>query len=212
MKHILIATLLLSLSGMRLIRAEEASSSSTLVWCGLDYSMVKMIGTADFRDPDKIFPGFLVEWNSLFMKEMLPELEKIAGAVQSDLGGVQARNAQASPNQIQREDGTRDEEVTPTHITEDNITSAVRSYSLKTDKGLGLVFIMDRLVKAQAKAQSTGCLYVVFFDVGSRKVVLSQRLCEPAGGAGFRNYWFKPIKSVVKNKLHKMYRDATAKH
>jgi hypothetical protein len=93
-------------------------------------------------------------------------------------------------------------------LTEDNIASAVRSYSLKADKGLGLVFIMDRLVKAQ----QTGCLYVVFFDIASRKVVSSERVCADAGGAGFRNYWFKPIKNVVQKKLPKMYRDATSKH
>ena len=72
--------------------------------------------------------------------------------------------------------------------------------------GIGLVFIMDRLVKAQ----QMGCLYVVFFDVSTRKVVLSERIVTAAGGAGFRNFWFKPIKTAVAG-LPKQYKQVTAK-
>jgi len=79
-------------------------------------------------------------------------------------------------------------------------------YKLTKDKGLGLVFIMDRLVKAQ----QTGCLYVVFFDIASRKVVRSERVCADAGGIGFRNYWFKPIKVAVE-KLPKTYKQVASK-
>lgn len=188
-----------------LTRAQENATADTLVWCGLDYSMVKLIGTADFKQPGQIFPGALEQWNALFMKEMLPQLEAMATSVGSDLGAVQARNEKASAQQIEREDGTRDEKVTPTHITEANIASIVSSYKMKHDKGLGLVFIMDRLVKAQ----ETGCLYVVFFDVATRKVVRTERVCAKAGGMGFRNYWFSPIKTAIKN-LPKTYKQIKA--
>jgi hypothetical protein len=200
MKRLLMAGLLFHLAGLAVGRA-EAAPSGPLVWCGLDYSKVKMIGTLDFRQPDQIFPGMLSTWNGLFMKEMMPHLESMAKSVVSDLEAVQARNDKAGPDQIQRQDGTSDEMVKPTHITDADIAEAVRGYKLKHDQGLGLVFIMDRLVKNQA----TGCLYVVFFDVASRKVLHSERLCEKAGGAGFRNYWFKPVKVAVE-KLPKMYR------
>jgi len=177
-----------------------------LVWCGLDYSKVRMIGTADFRQPDRIFPDMLVAWNGLFMKEMLPELESMAKSVGSDLKAVTDLNAKAGPSQIERKDGTREEKVKPTHITEADIASAVRAYELKHDRGLGLVFIMDRLVKAQ----QTGCMHVVFFDIATRKVVLSERVCGEAGGMGFRNYWFRPVKETVR-KLPKMYRQIQPK-
>jgi len=204
MKRILIAMMLLSLAGA-VSRAEDTASSDALVWCGLDYSMVKMIGTGDFREPDKIFPGMLAEWNALFMKEMIPQLEKMAMSVKSDLGAVTAGNEKASPKQIEREDGTTDEMVKPTHITEADIARIVKAYKMKNESGVGLVFIMDRLVKAQ----ETGCLYVVFFDVATRKVVHTERVCAKAGGIGFRNYWFSPIKTAVKN-LPKTYKQIKA--
>src|SRR6266702_5260384 len=169
LKRALIAVLLAGLGGGGALPAEESSSSDALVWCGLDYSSVKMIGTLDFRQPDQIFPGMLLAWNGLFMNEMLPQLEKMAKSVRTDLKAVEANNAKATATQIQREDGTRDEMVAPTHITQVDIANIVRAYELKNDKGLGLVFIMDRLVKAQ----ETVCLYVVFFYIASRKVVFS---------------------------------------
>jgi len=91
----------------------------------------------------------------------------------------------------------------PSDSTPAELEKQVASYKLTKTSGLGLVFIMDRLVKAQ----ETGCLYVVFFDVSSRKVLLSERVCEKTGGIGFRNYWFRPIKTVIDSKkLARMYK------
>jgi hypothetical protein len=205
MKRILIALVMLSLSSARVTRAAEAGSPDTLVWCGLDYSMVKMIGILDFRQPDKIFPSMPTEWNALFVKEMFPRLETMAKSVRTDLKAVADRNDTASARQIEHEDGTAEEKVKPSHITEANIADTVKAYKLETTQGLGLVFIMDRLVKAQ----DTGCMYVVFFDVASRNVLHSERVCAVAGGGGFRNYWFRPVKEVVK-KLPKMYKKVKA--
>jgi hypothetical protein len=131
---------------------------------------------------------------------MLPELEKMSPSIGSDMGAVGAANDKASAKQIEREDGTREEKVNLSHLKEKDIASIIKSYKLKHDKGLGLVFIMDRLVKVQ----EMGCLYVVFFDVSSRKVLKCERLSEKAFGFGFRNYWFRPVKEAVR-KLPPMY-------
>jgi hypothetical protein len=205
MKRILAAVMVLGLTGAAALAAPEAGSTEPLVWCGIDYSMVKMIGALDFRQPEKIFPAMPAEWNALFMKEVLPKLESMAKSVRTDIKAVADRNDTAGAKQIEHEDGTADEKVKPSHITEENIAEAVRSYKLKMDQGLGLVFVMDRMVKAQ----ETACMYVVFFDVASRKVLHSERLCERAGGIGFRNYWFRPIKSVV-DKLPRIYKNVKA--
>ena len=204
MKRILIALSLFTLVAVGVSRAQDATPD-TLVWCGLDYSKVKMIGTADFTQPQQIFPGMLVAWNGLFMKEMVPNLEKMAGSVQPDLNAVEPNNEKATASQIEREDGTAEEKVKPSHITEADIAKMVKDYDLKNKQGLGLVFIMDRLVKAQ----EMGCMYVVYFDVASRKVVRSDRVVAKAGGIGFRNFWFNPVKTAVKD-LPKTYKQVKA--
>jgi hypothetical protein len=203
---------LLALTGVAAVRAGTTIIAGgevrpdTLVWCGLDYSKVKMIGTEDFRHPENIFPEMLIEWNGLFIKEQLSKLEMLDATVQSDMDAIIARNAKASASQIERKDGTHSEMVDASDLTTSDLAKTVRSYKLKHGKGLGLVFIMDRLVKAQ----ETGCIYVVFFDIDSRRVLYSERLCEKAGGFGFRNYWFSPVKSAVR-KLPGMYQQAKLK-
>src|SRR3954468_15761771 len=114
MKRALMTMVLFGLVSASVVRAQESAGPDTLVWCGLDYSKTKMIGTTDFAQPSQIFPGMLMAWNALFMKEMMPELEKMAKSVRTDLAAVEASNEKASEKQIQREDGTREEMVTPT--------------------------------------------------------------------------------------------------
>jgi hypothetical protein len=200
MKRALTAMVLLGLITAGSVRAQVTDNPDALIWCGLDYSRVKLIGSEGFNQPGEIFPGMLVAWNGLFMKEMLPELEKISSSLGSDLSAIGAANDKSSAKQIEHEDGTREEKVNLSHITEKDLAAIVRSYKLKHEKGLGLVFIMDRLVKVQ----ETGCLYVVFFDISSRKVIKFERVSEKAWGIGFRNYWFRPVKSAVK-RLPAMY-------
>src|ERR1051325_288566 len=107
------------------------SKDEPLVWCGLDYSKVKMLGTGDFRQPDQIFPGMMVQWNSLFNKEMLPELEQMANIVYTDTDAVMERNQHTGANQIERKDGTKSEMVNQSHITGTEIAEMVGSYRLK---------------------------------------------------------------------------------
>lgn len=201
MKRIFIAILLAGLTAS--ITSRAAETNKPVVWCGLDYSKVKMIGTQDFRQPEEIFPRMLEDWNSLFITEMLPQLEKTFPSVKTDLKAVEDRNAKANASQIDREDGSTDEMVTPSSVTSADIARIVKSYDLKNKEGTGLVFIMDRLVKAQ----QMGCLYVVFFDVSSRTVLHSERVVAKAGGFGFRNYWFSPVKTAVKQ-LPKISKEA----
>jgi hypothetical protein len=186
---------------------QPVTPADTLIWCGLDYTKVKMIGSSDFRRPEEIFPGMLEKWNDLFLREMLPKLADMAPVVRPDTAAVYAHNENASPDQIVREDGSYDGTVRPSEISEADIQEMVRSYQLHSNTGLGLVFVMDRLVKRH----ETGCMYAVFFDVGSRNVVFSTRICSKAGGGGFRNYWFNPVKQTVA-KLPGVYRKAAAAH
>lgn len=187
--------------GVNVARGADGAASDTLVWCGLDYAKVKMIGSEGFQDPATIFPDKPAAWNSLFMQEMLPALEKMAPRLATDIKAVQPGNEKLTAACIVTEDGSREETVDKSHITGAQIAETVRGYPLKSTQGVGLVFIMDRLVKAQ----KTACFYVVFFDVGTRRILHQERMCEPSGGIGFRNFWFGPVKKAVK-KLPALYR------
>jgi hypothetical protein len=165
-------------------------ASDTVVWAGLDYSLVRMIGPGDFRRPDAIFPGMLEAWNSLFLRE---RVRKASAALKKrfvpDIGGVTERNKTATAGQITEAQGP-DDTVQKSHLSAQNIADAVKAYKLESKSGLGLVFIVDRLVKPQKK----GAVYVVFFDVATREVIVTDRQIHPASGGGFRNYWFSVVK------------------
>jgi hypothetical protein len=191
-KLLLSLLIMMGISTAQAATPADVATADQVVWAGLDYSMVKMYGTQDFNDPGAIFPGYLNKWNDLYGAEMMTVLSKtLKKQVVFDGKSVTAANEKATESQIIREDGKKLEEKS--HITPDDIANAVKAYDLKTTNGIGLVFIIDRLVKPSEQ----GCSYVVFFDIASREVALTKRICANAGGFGFRNYWFKPIKETT---------------
>jgi hypothetical protein len=194
-KHliILLGTLL---TGLAALAADQGSAtpanallkSDTVIWAGLDYSLVRMYGTKDFKEPDNIFPHMLDSWNELFLRERISTLSStLKKKVEPDSEQMAERNKLAKPDQVIRQDGNFASE---TEITAKDIADAVRSYKLSKQSGLGLAFIVDRLVKSQG----CGAVYLVFFDVATREVVASERVIAKANGVGFRNYWFGVIK------------------
>jgi hypothetical protein len=149
-----------------------------------------MYGTQDFKDPANIFPHFLNSWNDLFLRERIKTLgDTLKKKVETDTEHMEERNQTARKDQVIRRDG---DFVKDSHITPKDIADAVRSYKLSEQSGLGLVFVVDRLVKSEGR----GAVYLVFFDVSSREVIACERVITKAGGMGFRNYWFGVIKNA----------------
>ena len=169
-------------------------ASDKMVWAGLDYSKVRMIGPGEFHNPESIFPGMLQAWNDLFLQERIQFVEKATGKqVIIDIDGVTEANKAASAKQIVNEPGAQDG-IDQSHITATDIARAVKSYKMKNKSGLGVVFIVDRLIKQDKKG--VGAVYVVAFDVDSREVIFSDRVVGKAVGFGFRNFWFRVPKEA----------------
>lgn len=172
--------------------AAAADAPREVVWTGIDFGQVHMVGTLDFRDPEKIFPAFLDSWNGLYLGEMIPTLEKRlksdVGASTSHLSELHAATDPAM--QIVRDDTVSPDEA---YLTPDDVAARVQTYALTATDGLGLVFIADQLNKPAQK----GCYWVTFYDVGSRAVLKTSYRCGAARGFGFRNYWFGTAKDVT---------------
>jgi len=193
---LLVAASMLLLVTSRAIGAEkpksQALSSPNLVWAGLDYTRVKMIGPGQFNDAKAIFPGMLNEWNNLFLRERIKPVEKVTRKhLLLDVAGVYEKNKQASASQIIMSEGP-DDVIEKSHISADDIAATVKSCKLENKEGLGAIFIADRFVKHGNKG--VGAVYVVAFDVDTREVIFSERVVNKAGGFGFRNFWFHVIK------------------
>jgi len=162
--------------------------ATDVVWAGLDYSKVKMIGVSDFNQPD-IFPGMLTAWNELFMEEILEKLQKeLHKTITADIDGVLKRNNRATAAQIEIRNGNDE----PTSFTPEQIAAEVKSYKLSKESGVGLVLIIESMEKPEAYIDT------VWFDIETREVLDVQSDWYKAGGFGFRNYWFSPVKRAIK--------------
>ena len=184
-------------------------AADTVIWAGLDYSMVRMIGKDEFNVPDAIFPGMPIKWNTLFIDERIELVAKaLRKQVSIDIEGVTERNKTATAKQIILTPGPKDV-IKESHITQDDIATAVQSYKLEKKSGLGLVFIVDRFIegryvppeppgnKTGGRIAARGAVYVVFFDVATREVISAKREVDSVGtGSNFRNTWFSSIKDA----------------
>jgi hypothetical protein len=75
----------------------SVASADTVVWVGLDYSLVRMIGgdgsEYDFRVPAAIFPAMPQRWNELFLDERIQRVSYSLGKnVILDIGSVTELN------------------------------------------------------------------------------------------------------------------------
>ncbi|UII22943.1 hypothetical protein [Fulvivirga ligni] len=159
--------------------------SEKVVWCGLDYSKVKCIGAEGFTDPDNIVDTYFNGWNKLVQSEAtrydVKKLYGFEGKV-TDLSVVEKRNEMPKADDLVIDDSYSFEDGTVEEI--------ISTYKLeKADSGLGLVYIFESLNKTEQAAH----VYVVFFDIASKKILWSNKYEAKAGGFGFRNYWARTV-------------------
>ena len=109
-------------------------ASDTVVWAGLEYSMVRMIGTEDLSLPnnftvaDAIFPSMPEKWNQLFLEERIERVATTIGKkVLIDIDGVTERNKTASKDQITLTTNVGNA-IAESHITQQDLANEVRFY------------------------------------------------------------------------------------
>ena len=195
-KSLLFATLVLGLFASLATAAQKPLPplSGQIIWCGVDYSQVRLIGFAEeFKNPEAIE---FDSWNKLFVEERIVPIERITlKNVVVDNDGMAAANKNPAGGQIVQAPGAEDT-IAASHLTSEKIAAMVKAYDLKNKSGMGVVFIVDRLVKTGKKGQ--GAEYVVAFDLATRAVISSQRVVGRADGRGPRNYWFRVVKNGEK--------------
>ena len=71
-----------------------------------------------------------------------------------------------------------------------------------------MVFIIESFNKTSEE----GSLYIVFFDIATKKVLLFDKAIGKPSGIGFRNYWAGAIANVLKKTKKRSYDDWEEKH
>ncbi len=161
-----------------------------ITWYGLDFSNVRLVGTIGFKNPEQIKNYYFNTWNSLILSE--PNKYKLGKFFQKEsvepyLDIVKERNK--LPNS--------DEFVIEKEYSFDaeKVMQIISEYDSGDKEGIGLVFIIESLNKYKEEA----FIWVTFFDIQTKRVLLTEKFDGKAGGYGFRNYWAKAYYNVMKS-------------
>ena len=202
-KSILLISVLLALSftasSQKNYNTSDIFTIPGITWFGLDFSHVKMIGSEGFVDPDAIVNKEFKAMNAVIMNEPDKyDLKKFFDkkTVEIDMSVVRARNKLPDPDELVLE--TMDEY----EFGRDKVEFIINEYAPAENEGIGLVFIMEKFNKPEVR----GYMWVTFFDIASKKVLLTEKMDAKAGGFTWRNYWVKTCYNVMKEIGKKKYK------
>ncbi|MBI4648260.1 MAG: hypothetical protein HY738_17170 [Bacteroidia bacterium] len=171
--------------------AKDIFTAAEIYWFGLDFSQLKCIGDG-FSDAYDIKNKFFSEWNKLVITEgerynFKKALRK--NSVPFDISMIEKVNSQVNADKLVLYSTIGIKELDQTTVEE-----LVKKYTLPINEGIGLVFIIDSFDKTKV----TGTMYVTFFDLATKKVLLTEKMEGKAVGVGFRNFWAGTVYSVLK--------------
>ena len=187
--------------------AKEVFSSpeNPITYLGIDFSQARLVGDAgavatDFKD--KHFPGI----NQLVINE--PKKYDLTKALKrsnitNDIAVTEAANAKIEADKIKVSSAPA-----ANRLDAAAIQKIVQDYDLSGKKGIGMVIIMEDLNKTSER----GSMYVTFLDLGTHKVLFTERLTGKAGGFGNRNYWAKPVYEVFEQIEKSKYKEWKGKN
>lgn len=184
---------------------KDVIAASELTWFGIDFSKAQFVGSfsqfaeAGEKGGDQIKHTFFPAWNNVVANEREKyDLKKAynKSAINYELDIVTKRNAAVDADKLVTLNSDEG------RLNKEEIAKIVNQY--KTDKkGIGLVYIVDTYSKAEEK----GVIWVTFFDMASRKVLIAEKFTGKPGGFGLRNYWMKPVFEVMMKTSHEAYKN-----
>lgn len=162
-----------------------------LVWCGIDYTLVKFIGSSDqFNDIPKIQSYYFRAWNEI----ILAEKDKYDLNKAFSVSTVNY-NMESTIERSEARDMTGIVQFDAYSIDEDQVKSVVR---LNTDPSLnkvGAMFVMETL----NKPAQVSTMWLAVFNIASGEILYMRRYSGEVGGFGFRNYYARSLFNVIKN-------------
>ncbi len=211
MKKLLIIPLLFLFAEFKMpvpnFDTKDIFTTNEIVYYGLDFSKITILGTfsqfdnagtvSEMSVRDKYFPG----WNKVIVNEAKKYDLKRAFRKESipyDLSVVEKRNAQRDPETI----FSNNSDKMP-QFDNNAISQMISEYNCERKDGIGLVFIMELFDKGALK----GVMDVTFFDIATKKVLLTQKMIGKPGGFGVKSFWIRSVFEVLKQIEEREYKN-----
>jgi hypothetical protein len=195
MRGLLAGFLILTGTCFGQLSSKDIFENHELVWYGLDFSQAKFVGKFDQgfgRNPVnefEIINKYIPAWNSLVVVEPRNfDLENTfwKKTVYYDLKPVEALNAKIKPEDVYTYNSYT--------LDKGKLEPLIQSYADGDKKeGLGLVFVVESFNKPMLEAS----YWIIFFDIRTKKILLSERCAGKPSGFGLRNYWAGSLKRVL---------------
>lgn len=193
-KILLLAVMAFSMNSIAFTQSRPDIFNRTgprIVWLGLDFSQIRLIGPLGTVDKDELIPLFddinrvvITERTKYDLKAALRKDE-----VPFDLETVTKLNREIDPERIiaysSNDEGSK--------LSEEIISVLVKQYNMNNTDGIGLVFFMESFDKYREKAT----MWVTFFRLSDRNILFAERMSGTAGGITFRNHWARAVFEVI---------------
>lgn len=165
----------------------QVAQADELTWFGLDFTQAMVIG--ETATGEEIVNKYFVGWNSVVLNE--PDKYDFGKffkkkEVHRNIAYISKQNAQRDPSEVIAYE--------PQSISEDELVSHIGSYEME-GSGVGLVFVMENFNKLEEK----GTMWVTFFDIESKQILMAKHMSAQPRGFGFRNFWLGSVYEVLKD-------------
>lgn len=197
MKKIILSLLVIaSGTNVKAQDAKSALSSTEIVWFGLDFTKAKFVGA--FDQGAGIAPAtgsdmktkWIPSWNALIANEPQHfDFKKVfrKDNVIYDLKSINELNTKIDVDACMvYNEGTIDKSA---------VDAMIKNYKADVKKqGVGVSMVIENFNKTTQMAS----LYIVFFDIATKKVLVCEKMTGKAAGIGMKNYWAGTIKTILK--------------
>jgi len=168
------------------------SLEAEVEFVGLDFLQAKMVGLSTKNTSDEVQGNCFRAWNDLLWQERLKYDVKRAFMKRSIHYNFEMLNR--LNKRIKSVDVQTD--LSPQSFSTKKLQVAINRYDTKDMKSkYGLSFVVHSFNQFRERAY----VYIVIFDVATKKILFSAQTSGNAGGFGFRNYWARTIYNILGN-------------
>ncbi len=193
-KIFLVATLILTCC-MSAVQAQKLKNfldnqDSSFTWLGVDFTQARVIADAGVDATDVInrhFAGI----NQVIVNE--PKKYDVPGSLRHknvtyDISLVNKHNLTTSSETLKSDNANDFHRLTP-----EDVAKLVKNFNFEGKKGIGVLLVMDGMSKTEKSAS----MYLTIIDMGTKHVLMTERMDGKAQGFGFRNYWAYTVYKVL---------------
>lgn len=178
------------------------ASDFEYTYLGIDYSHAKFkgnfsqISSAGSTGVVAIKDDYFVKWNYVVNNERAKySLEDALrkDEINYDLDAIEQINENTIVEEM---------EGKVVKFSKEDIQGFINNSDYSINEGIGIMFVAEYLDKGKVEA----CFHFVMFSMESKEILIHERMVNPPGGFGLRNYWIKPVYLSIEKIRKKLYK------